>query len=210
MSRDSLFLTAWLIGPYLCGVLFVEFPAVRHILPGAAPIVLLAVRYVQRPPQPHSRWVGAMLGLGLALQTILAFWTAAADYDYADTYRRFAREAAETLKAPPGNQIWFAGHWGWQHYALRAGFRQITEHGPDFPRPGDLVLIPDVVHKGNLPAGLQERLEQISETRFPARLNLVTMDWTRASFYATFGTTTPQYYLTGAPYEVFRVYRVKS
>jgi len=228
-SLDSLFLVAWLVGPYLCGVLFVEFPAVRHILPGVAPIALLAVRYTQQggtgilPVKNHgqnahattgppNRWIGAFLGVGLVLQAIIAFWTAAADYQYADTYRRFAREAAETLKAKvaPGNRIWFAGHWGWQHYALKAGFRQIAEHGPDFPKTGDLVLTADIVHKGNLPPGLQDRLEQIlPEKRYPARLNVVTMDWVYASFYATFGTTSPQYYIRGQDYEVFRVFRVK-
>jgi len=228
-SFDSLFLMWWLVGPYLCSILFVEFPAVRHILPAAAPIILLAVRYTQRPArqcgtgilpvnrheqdahaitQPTSRWVGAALGLGLVIQTIVAFWTAAADYQYADTYRSFAREAAETLKVPKGNQIWFAGHWGWQHYALAAGFRQITEHGPDFPKAGDLILVPEVVHKGNMPMSLQGRLEQISEKRYPARLDLVTMNWANAGFYATFGTTSPQYFAKGQSYEFFRVYRV--
>jgi len=208
-ALDSLFLLVWLIGPYLCGVLFVEFPAVRHILPAAAPIALIAARYAQRTIAPPSRWVAGAFGIGLAAQAILAFWTAAADYQYADTYRRFAREDFKKMGISTAGQIWFNGHWGWKHYALEAGFRHVTEHGPDFPKPGDLMIVPDICHRGNLPPGLQERLEQIAEKRYPARLDLVTMDWVRASFYATFGTTTPAYFIQGADYEVFRVFRVK-
>jgi len=209
-SLDSLFLLWWLAGPYSCGILFVEFPAVRHILPAAAPIVLLAVRYCQRSLASPNRWTAAAFGAGLALQALIAYWAAAADYQCADTYRSHARVAANELKVPQGNQIWFQGHWSWQHYALAAGFRQLAEHGPDFPRPGDLILEPQFVHKGNLPAGLRERLELIAEKRYPARLGAVTMDgWGKASFYSTSGTTSPFYFATGQTYDVFRIYRVR-
>jgi len=46
----------------------------------------------------------------------------------------------------------------------------------------------------------------------PARLGVVTMDWARAGFYATFsayGATSPQYFGKGQFYEVFRVFRVR-
>lgn len=209
-TSDTFFLLAWLIGPYVCAILFVEFPAVRHILPAAAPIVLLAIRYCQWPHAGRTLTLSNVaLGIGLAVQVVLAFWTGAADYQYADTYRRFAREAEETLTVPQGNRIWFRGHWGWQHYASASGFAQLTKSGPDIPKSGDLVLTADVVHKGALPDGLEPRLEQIKDRPYPARLNMVTMDWVHASFYATFGVTTPQYYIKGQNYETFRVMRVK-
>jgi len=209
-SSDSFFLMGWLIGPYLAGTCFVEFPAVRHILPAAAPIALLAVRYTQRPVALPSRWVEAAFGAALAVQTITAFWAAAADYQYADTYRQFAREAAATLTVPQGNRIWYSGHWGWQYYASAAGFHQITKSG-DTPKPGDLVLVPDFVVKGAMPDGFDQRLEQIREPkRYPARFCAVTMDcWGHAAFYATFGTTVPFYFGRELTYEVFRVFRVK-
>jgi len=209
-ALDSLFLLWWLIGPYVCGVFFVGFPAVRHILPAAAPIVLLGIRYLQRPEGPPNRWVATALGLGLAIQTVIAFWTAAADYQYADTYRRFAEFAKKTYHVEKDNKIWYYGHWGWQFYAGKEGFSPITQHGA-VPKPGDIVLVPRFVHKGAMPPGLQERLEKIAEKRYPARLGVTTMDgWWRASFYATFGTTSPQYFGKGQTYEVFEVYRVKG
>jgi len=208
-ALDAVFLLVWLLGPYMAAILFVEFPAVRHILPAAAPIVLLAVRYGQRPAATPSRWVAAAFGLGLAAQAVIAFWTAAGDYQYADTYRRFAREDFPKLGLSTKGRIWFNGHWGWKFYALEAGWTHITKSGPEVPKPGDLLIVPDTVHRGDLPPGLQERLEQIVEKRYPARLDVITMDWVRASFYATFGVTCPQYFGKGLEYEVFRVFRVK-
>jgi len=192
---------------------FVEFPAVRHILPAAAPIALLAMRYGLRPQETASRWVrgaiGAALGAGLAVQAVVAFWAAVGDYQYADTYRQFVREAAASLKPPSGNKIWFAGHWGWQHYASAAGFREISRTGPA-PKPGDLVLVPDTVHKGAaIDPAVGQRFEQIAEKRYPARSGVVTMDWARAGFYSS-GGLPPYYFGKGLTYEVFRTFRVKQ
>lgn len=218
-ALDSLFLLWWMIGPYFCGVFFVGFPAVRHVLPAAAPIALLAVRYAQRGVAPRDRWVAAAFGVAIMLQAALAFWTSAADYGYADSYRRVAREVVEEFKTPEGNEIWFSGHWGWQHYAAEAGMKPITRNIVESPgaepkpapapKAGDIVVEPQTVHKGAMPGWLYGRLEPIKEIRVPANLGMTVMDWAYASFYNTSGTAAPMRFVKGKPYEVFKVYRVK-
>jgi hypothetical protein len=53
------------------------------------------------------------------------------------------RRAAAELIAPQvaaGHRVWFAGHWGFQWYAEKAGGRILTLT-PPFPLPGDLLVI---------------------------------------------------------------------
>jgi hypothetical protein len=216
-GTDALFLLVWMIGPYLCGVFFVGFPAVRHILPAAAPIALLAVAYTQVPRgatnSAVTRWaVRIAFAIGLLIQAGLAFWTAAADYQYADSYRHFAHYVAEKYgekNQPAGAQVWFMGHWGWQHYAAQNRLRQVTLSGP-VPQPGDIIASPVIVHKGALPKALEGRLELIEEKRYPARLNMLTMDWMYAGFYNTSQTMSPSRIVKGKDYEIFQVFRVKK
>lgn len=200
---DILFLTVWAGAVVSFSVFFTMFQAVRHIIPAIPPLVLLAFRLLTAP---RPRWLAALLGLLLALQAVLAFVVAAADYEYADTYRRFAREARSRF-ARTNEQVWFSGNWGWQRHALSAGFRLIAEHGPP-PPPGAIVLVPDRVHKGALPQGLE--LQQFEEKTYRGRIPIHTMDGSvGASFYAVVGRSVPYAFTRDQTLETFRMFHVK-
>jgi hypothetical protein len=141
-------------------------------------------------------------------QAIVAFAVAAADYEYANTYRGFAREAKRLVQ--PGREVWFQGNWGWQRYALSAGFTLLAQHGA-LPRPGDLLIVPERVHKGELPAGLEPRLSLVQEKTYRGRIPIHTMDgFQHASFYAVVGRLAPYFFTRDRTLETFKVYRVKS
>jgi 4-amino-4-deoxy-L-arabinose transferase-like glycosyltransferase len=219
LSRDredaaaTLFLALWACAVIGFSVFFTIFQAVRHLIPAVVPLALLAVR-LMRPPAARSRWLPALsavegtalLGVLLAAQAILAFAVAAADYEYANTYRDFAHKARHRFVAQT-RQIWFSGNWGWQRYARSAGFRMIAEHGPA-PPPGAVVLIPDRVHKGGLPEGLE--LDEIEEKTYSGRIPIHTMDGSvGASFYAVVGRSVPYAFTQDRALETFRVFHVK-
>jgi len=205
-ASDTLFLALWVGAVLALSVLFVMFQAVRHIIPALAPLALLGVRLL-RLPHARERWLPATLGVLVGVQAILAFGVAAADYEYARTYRDFAREARQRLPRP-GREVWFSGNWGWQRYALSAGFTLLAEHGR-LPRSGDVLIIPERVHKGPLPEGLE--LTQIEEKAYRGRIPIHTMDGSvRASFYAVVGATMPYVFTGDRRLEVFRVFRVNG
>ena len=140
----------------------------------------------------------------LGAQAVLAFAVAAADYEYADTYRHFARRAQRLAR--PDREIWFSGNWGWQRHALSAGFTLLAWHGR-LPRPGDLLIIPERVHKGPLPEGLA--LEQVEEKTYRGRIPIHTMDGSAgARFYAVVGRGVPYAFTRDPTLETFRVFRV--
>jgi len=223
-AADTLFLALWAGGALAFTVFFVMFQAVRHVIPAIPPLALLAARLLSRPPRP-SRWLPTLLGALLVLQACIAFAVATADYEYAQTYRDFAHSARRRLTRP-GRETWFLGNWGWQRYALSAGFTLLGPHGRQprppsaterapaqsespMPRVNDLVLVPDRVHKGSAPDGLE--LTQIEEKTYRGRIPIHTMDGSvGASFYATTGASVPYAFTRERTLETFRVFRVKS
>jgi hypothetical protein len=74
----------------------------------------------------------------LSVCVLLGVLIMRADAAFAGLGRRAAQQfiAAQTSK---GERVWFAGHWGFQWYAERAGAKVLVQHGPG-PRPGDLIV----------------------------------------------------------------------
>lgn len=98
--------------------------AVRYLLPLVAGALLLL---------PRERTRASYIAIAVSL--LLALGVAIGDAKHAACYRDFAR----TLK---GRSFYFAGHWGWQEYASRAGGIQIDALNPPALIPGDMIVMP--------------------------------------------------------------------
>jgi hypothetical protein len=213
-ATDSLFLCGWLLLPLVFSTFSVPFQAARHFLPALPPLALLGVRYIAPSGAPLATPVRVLLGVLLVAQAGVAWSVARVDAEYADSYRDFARNARTRL--PPdraGAQVWFVGHWGWLHYAERAGFRQLHVRGPH-PEAGDYLIEPAYVDKGRVlerVPGLKERLHKIDEVVYSTRWPLRTVHPSGAHFYALFSRRgrVPYRFETQAPLEVFELYEVR-
>lgn len=209
---DSAFLLTWAAACLAFSVLFVQFQAVRHLIPAVAPLVLLSFRALGRTRHRSalSRWTeGAGVAVLLCLQISAGLLVGFADSQYASAYRDFARNAAGRWKSERF-VTWYVGHWGWMHYAQRAGFRQMHRDGP-LPQPGDVLLWPERVHVGDAFArsgDLRERLELIEAREYGSRLPVRTMNFRCAAFYALVRRNLP-YCVQTIPLETMRVYRVR-
>ena len=110
-------LATW-IGAYAAvAVLFAPFVAVRSILPVLPPLAILALA-PERPDRGRRVSVGVMIGVSMLLAGLLA-WT---DFRWAKCYPTAVERIAAKYDADP-RPILFAGHWGWQYYAERQGWR---------------------------------------------------------------------------------------
>lgn len=98
--------------------------AVRYLLPLVAGALLLL---------PRERTRASYVAIAISL--LLALGVAIGDAKHAACYRDFAN----TLK---GRSFYFAGHWGWQEYASRAGGVQIDALNPPALIPGDMIVMP--------------------------------------------------------------------
>ena len=202
-DRDSMFLLCWSLVFFAFSVSLVPFQAVRHVLGGLVPAVLLCFRTGREISGTARK--GLLLLVGV--QLLLALSVAWSDMEYANVYRDFARDVSQRH---PEKEIWFLGQWGWHFYAEQAGFRQMHGHGAA-PGSGSLLVWPKRVSVGRVSAENREFLERLRliETRdVHSTLPIQTMSFPEASFYAVIRRTVP-FVFSREPIETLRVYRVE-
>ncbi len=138
-SRESWFLVGWLTIEFAAYFALTPFPAGRRVVGYCAVLALVAGRTACLTRFSHAgaaipRWIAAFsiaAGLGLfALDT----WDAMPE-------RSLALRAQERIGPHPGETVWFQGHWGFQYYCGRAGWK-IVEPGKSHLRPGDWLVFP--------------------------------------------------------------------
>lgn len=207
-SRDALFLFLWVTAALIFSVKLVPFQAVRHLILLLPPMLIILFRFLGRGK--GTALPGTLLGILLAVQGSVAFLGQAADYEYAEAYRDFARGYVQPSSE---GSTWYVGHWGWKFYADRSGWQQLHRDGPA-PRAGDFLVWPQKVHIGDVFGGkndLRDRLQLISSSPVPARIPIKTMSTEgRASFYAVVRGRLPYRFESLVPLEVINVYKVSS
>jgi hypothetical protein len=129
----QLALAAWLLVP-LPILVYINF-APKYLVPCAPAAALLVVReWALLPPRSQTRLLAATAAAGTALGVLIL----RADASMGEAARAAAARLIEPRTAQ-GQRIWFAGHWGFQWYAERAGAEPLSLDGP-YPEVGDLVV----------------------------------------------------------------------
>ncbi|MFP4056686.1 MAG: hypothetical protein ACLF0G_07445 [Candidatus Brocadiia bacterium] len=199
-AADWLLLVAWAA----VGLAAAAWQASPAFVVALVPLSVLGLRLVGSRRRP----VVAALGLMLAAQAAAAAVVALADRERAEAWRAFAAYAERRYQRRD-QEVWFAGHGGWHHYALREhGFQPLVADGLR-PPAGAVLLEPESVSRSRYPPGLGERLELVEEKASPASVPARTADPLHCAFYAPDDYRMP-YLLTfePAPVAVGRVYRV--
>lgn len=140
-GRADRFLVLWLALELAGYYALTPYAATRRVLGVTLVATLLAGRLAAVTCRAAPRrWlvhgcVAASVALGLAFY--------AADYRDALAARRAVEEAVRWVRQrEPETPIWYAGHWGFQFYAERAGLKPVFKDDPR-PRPGDWLVLPD-------------------------------------------------------------------
>jgi hypothetical protein len=137
-------------------------------------LLLLSRRGPTRGPLVASVGLSAVLGASLA----------AADFHWAACYPATALRLAGEYGAT-GRPILFCGHWGWQYYAERAGFRPWDARWRDAPT-GAIVVVPLRADRQWMHPDVVRRLrlrERITVPPGPSRLST----WNRAAGFRFYG-----------------------
>lgn len=212
-SADGIFLAVWFFAPLVFSILFTPFQAVRHLIAALPALVFLTLRALGAPP--FSLFLRRTAVGMIAVQAVVGLAVNLADYEFAAVYRTFAGEMA--LEQPvDGAKIWYAGHWGWQFYAERAGFRALAADRP-FPGEGDMLILVDTAVRGGVLKGrasfFRDRCRLIRTRRFRARIPIRTVKIPGTNFYSVVlktGQRVPYRFFVRDPLETFSVYRVVS
>ena len=151
--RDPVQITLglWLLAP-LAVLPYAHFPS-KYLLASVPAAAILVARELAVAQRLRARTVlAATCAAGLSLGVAIL----RADAVFAGVGRRAAAELIAPRVAE-GQRVWFAGHWGFQWYAERAGGRPVTVT-PPFPSKGDLVVVSLNSEPGREVLALLERM----------------------------------------------------
>ncbi|WP_420149008.1 glycosyltransferase family 39 protein [Spirosoma sp.] len=192
-SADVLLIT-WIaaIGGFI--ILFAPFIASRHVLLIIPPVLLLGGRWAE-----SISFVNAVQ-VTLAAATITLV-LAISDWIFADFYRQKAKEAAALV--PKNSRVWTAGHWGWQWYANKAGFREVQADSMQF-EPGDYLVKPQGISMQKIPDGAQ--LQQVNYVASP----LSWLHFVSTSYYNCFYGRGAAWAYSKFPIDTVKIYRVTA
>jgi hypothetical protein len=170
--NDDIVLLAWLFGFAGFVVVFSPFVAPRSFLPVQPPLALLLFRDVASPAR--RRAAGATIAAAATLTALLA-WT---DFRWASCYPRFVDHLTKNYAAH-GRLVYAMGHYGWQYYAMKAGFVTWDARWMDAPS-GSVLASPVGIYKQGLKAHLFPRLvelERLTVPPHPLRLSVWNNRW---------------------------------
>jgi 4-amino-4-deoxy-L-arabinose transferase-like glycosyltransferase len=190
-DADTVLLVAWILGTFVFATYVNWVVNVRSVLPMVPAVAILLARRLER--RPIGVYAAIVAGGAVALGATHA------DFALAKAGRTAAAYVHDRTRGRAGD-VWFQGHWGFQHYMEARGARPI-----DVPksllRAGDVVAVPE---NNASTWGFQKgSIARQDDFEVRPRALLCTMHWARgAGFYAdtfgplpfSFGTPPPERY----------------
>lgn len=132
-------LLLWFFGIFVSYLFFYYAGSVRYCVLVLPPLILLWLKSLERSVK-DTYFLRNLIGLAVVLTAGYALVISYADHQFAEVYRKRAREICRDYRQP-GRSVWFTGEWGFRHYMEQAGARIITRTGIG-PKPGDILVKP--------------------------------------------------------------------
>ena len=143
LSSPSIVLLLGIAGISLFIIIFAPFNATRHVLIIIPLIILFLENHI-----PIKK--GRITTLIISANIILGILLAISDWNYANFYRKQAKEIKVT-----NEKYWSFGHWGWQWYSKKAGMTIYSTSDRTKLKKGDFIILPKYVAKQQLPKGVE-------------------------------------------------------
>jgi hypothetical protein len=136
-DRVQLALWVWLLLA-MPVIIYVHLPS-KYLLPSVPAAAILVVRAMPEAQRAVTRWLmPAVVAAGVVLGLLILIGIR----DLAETQRRAVVELIDP-QIKTGEQVWFAGHWGFQWYAEKAGAKAVTLE-PPLPQFGDVIVVSEI------------------------------------------------------------------
>lgn len=206
---NNVFLSLWLSGVLFYVILLLPYASVRYLLPLFPPAILLFVRLTESYMPDNEKLLANILIAAVLASSSIALLVAGADYELAQTYKRFAAVDGRRLgdeAESTGNQAWYVGEFGYRYYMEQQGFKQLPED--TLVAEGDLIVQAPLADPRPFSDELGDRIELVEIIGYQGEIPLrVTSFQAKAGFYGHFWGLLP-YSLAAGNVEEFLVFRV--
>lgn len=205
-AKVRLFLMTWIIMVMAYNLFLMPFGSMRYLLPALPAIVMLLLGAA---PEPLPRgWRTLLERAVLTLAVIVAVASAYVDYQYADTYRNFAEEAA-LFRQDKGMKctMWYLGEWGMRYYMDKNGAQYLFRMSKE-PKKGDYVVTAMMPRQWQPLPQVTERLTLYATREYNLRLPLRLFNIrSNAGFYGHYWGLLP-FSFSHEPLESFEIWEV--
>lgn len=206
LNKDNVFLTLWVLGQFVFVVFLNWTISARNMLPLVPPVcIFVAAALERRPKKAVEGNVAPQKGVcfaSLVLSGCLAFSLAWCDYRWANACRTAAFALIQNQDRLPQN-VWFAGHWGFQYYMEQGRFRPL-DHASSVVSMGDVLILPRKMLQRPLPV---EYFTKVQELTLPG-CGILSLQHEKglAGFYSTVFGPLPYVFAVSEPHRFeFRV-----
>jgi hypothetical protein len=195
-----IFMALWIMMIMIMILFFTPNIAVRNVVFMYPPLIILMFGYT-----PFSAVAEKKIYTVVCIMLSIHFALAYADFKYAQTYKDAAPRLMEIYK---NRTVWYLGHYGWQHYADKAGFHQWSKLN-DRTAKGDIVIIPQHVFKQRITDELKDKIKKVNSLTYELSWQPIRSHGTlsHGCFYTSV-LTYPTYSLSCKPLEVIDIYEV--
>jgi hypothetical protein len=209
-GSDDLFLSVWFVATLAIGCFGAPFMAMRRVVEACVPAYIILLRRLEPGTKSRPALLAPLTNSGALIITgLLGMLVAAADFEFATSYRNFAGDLADVGRKQQ-SRLWCHGYWGWSYYTRHEGLRHVVL-GSEQPPAGALMVIPAEVAK---PATLPDEIrfhatkqhEQVWRGYLPIRLM---NHWAGAGYYGAAWGPLP-YAWSRFPLEVFEFYELNG
>lgn len=198
----------WFVGILASCFLLFYAGSVRYVLLALPPVIIAVLSRLERRIQ-NQYLLRNLVWIGVVLTLVYALPISFADYRFAETYRRAAREIVSQYGGQ-GHFVWFTGEWGFRHYMEGEGGHLLIRT-LDSAQPGDIIVKPFIASPwvtlyDGAPYSRFVEQRPVQES-FPVRI----LDFsTHAGFYSTGWGVLPFSFSVGENWEWFNVFQVTS
>lgn len=205
---DSVFLLSWL-GLVICYDVFIVtwFMCPKYILILIAPLILLLMKkYDKLLSGKRSGIFRKFIWVCIILNLLLSLAVSFADYIYADTYRNFTNTYGARLKEKT-NKVWFRGHWGFQYYMEKKGFRYLGTS--DIARKEEIIVTPSICDQEPLSKELKVNLKLVGSIKYETNYPLRSFSPKAGINFYSYTMESLPYGVSTRPLEEFSVWQVQ-
>ena len=182
--------------------------SVRYSLLAAPAVILFWIRSLEiRIKAGYLR--RNLVGLGILVTGVYSFALAQADFQFAEVYRKAAREIQADYGGP-GRTVWFAGEWGFRYYLEKEGARILTRTSTQ-AQPNDILVKPYLATPWITVYDSPEYLTLLERREARVKSPLRILDFSsHAGFYSTGWGILPFSASAGEPWEWFDIDLVRK
>jgi 4-amino-4-deoxy-L-arabinose transferase-like glycosyltransferase len=163
MLADDIFLLLWIVGILVMHNSGIH-SAAKYMITAVPPLIILIMKneWWLKLKGTNQRVIICVILISTGAMGLV---TAIADYEFANANRKITNYCVNNIKTGEDSNIWFLGHWGFQYYMEKKGFKPYEENSNE-PKGGDFLVCSSLAWPQRMSDKLKSRLSLYDKVQY--------------------------------------------